>query len=108
MSNPHTLQWLGLEEATTSGKKWTAHFRDTSTGKIFSTHFGARGYEDYTMHGDKNRRENYWNRHTRDLDTLDPSKPGYLSLYLLWGPSTNLKRNVKLYLKHFRIPDKSS
>jgi hypothetical protein len=60
------------------------------------------------MHGDQKRRRNYWSRHMRDLDTNDPSKPGYLSFYLLWGPSTDLAKNVKLYLKRFRIPDKSS
>lgn len=105
---PHTLQWLGMEKSTVSGKKYTAYFRDTSTGKEFRTHFGAAGSEDYTMHHDPNRRQNYLNRHEKDLDTMDPSRAGYLSYYITWGPSTNLQQNVKSFLRKFKIPDKSN
>jgi hypothetical protein len=104
----HTLQWLGMEKSTVSGKKYTAYFRDTSTGKEFKTHFGAAGSEDYTMHHDPKRRQNYLNRHEKDLDTMDPSRAGYLSYYITWGPSTNLQQNVKSFLRKFRIPDKSN
>lgn len=103
----HTLQWLGWENSTASGKKYTAYFRDSSTGKEFSRHFGAAGSEDYTMHHDPVRRQNYLSRHEKDLDTMDPSKPGYLSYYLSWGPSTSFQQNIKRYLQLFHIPDKS-
>ena len=43
-----------------------------------TTHFGAKGYEDYTMHRDEKRRTNYLARHasreatTRPWDPEDP------------------------------------
>eukprot|EP00965_Chrysotila_dentata_P039509 1313304-Pleurochrysis_carterae.AAC.1 len=53
--------------------KYEAHivFDDGSKKR---TRFGARGYEDYTMHHDKDRRERYWSRHIKDLSTGDPTR----------------------------------
>ena len=48
-------------------KKYDAHFSDGT-----KTSFGASGYEDYTQHHDKARREAYRRRHKDDLDTDDP------------------------------------
>eukprot|EP00965_Chrysotila_dentata_P050968 1690530-Pleurochrysis_carterae.AAC.1 len=39
-----------------------------------TTRFGDRAYEDYTMHGDKDRRLRYWSRHIKDLSTGDPTR----------------------------------
>ena len=63
--------------------------------------FGAEGYSDYTIHKDKERRERYRDRHSKDLATRDPYKPGYLSYYILWGDSTSLDKNVKKYNEMF-------
>jgi hypothetical protein len=77
-------------------KKWRAEFSDGS-----HTDFGAAGYEDYTQHHDKDRRANYLKRHAPDLETGDVTRAGYLSYYILWGPSTSMTSNIRSYKKRF-------
>jgi hypothetical protein len=70
-------------------------------GERRTTRFGAKGYDDYLTHKDKERRDNYRARHKKDLETNDPTKAGYLSMYILWGDSTNFRENV--YKHHSRL-----
>ena len=79
-------------------KKFRAVFSDGS-----HIDFGASAYEDYTQHHDKERRRLYWKRHAKDLRTENPQSAGYLSLFLLWGDSTNLNTNLKRYKQMFHI-----
>ena len=72
-------------------------------GKTKTTHFGAKGMEDYTTHKDKERRSRYRKRHKKDLRTKDPTRAGYLSYYILWGDKTNLKDAIKDYKKRFNF-----
>lgn len=46
-------------------------------------HFGQYGYEDYTKHKDKLRRERFLNRNHK-WSNMDKYTPGYMSYYLLW------------------------
>lgn len=85
-----------LEEAGDGKHKWIAYFED---GR--KTRFGAVGYEDYTQHKDKERRERYRSRHEKDLKTGDPYRAGFLSYYILWGDSTSIRANVKAYNRRF-------
>eukprot|EP00965_Chrysotila_dentata_P091642 3025798-Pleurochrysis_carterae.AAC.1 len=79
-----------------SSHKYEAYFVLDDDSKK-TTRFGARGYDDYTMHKDKNRRERYWLRHVKDLHTNDPTRAGYLSLFILWGEETDLHRAISKY-----------
>lgn len=65
--------------------------------------FGAKGYEDYTMHKNKLRRERYLNRHRSREDWTNPQTAGALSKYILWGESTNLQKNIQLFKKRFNL-----
>ena len=76
-------------------KKYKAIFIKDD-GKTKTVHFGANGYEDYTQHHDKKRRDLYRNRHEKDLKD-DPMRAGYLSYYILWGNSTNLQANIRSF-----------
>jgi len=74
---------LRLDKITKSpigAKKWRAHFFYATTED-----FGATGYSDYTIHKDKDRRDNYIARHANDLDTDDPRRAGYMSMFVLWN-----------------------
>jgi len=51
------------------GKKWI--------------HFGQLGYEDYTKHRDKHRRDLFRVRNAK-WAVAPPMTPAYLSYYLLW------------------------
>eukprot|EP00965_Chrysotila_dentata_P129729 4288668-Pleurochrysis_carterae.AAC.2 len=69
-------------------------FFEFDDGTTKKTSFGDRKYEDYTMHEDKDRRERYWRRHVKDLRTNDPTRAGYLSLFILWGDETDIHRAI--------------
>mgnify|MGYP003665191889 FL=1 len=87
-------------------KKWTAVFK-LDNGKEKKVHFGFNNPKDpkndYTLHNDKQRREKYRKRHAKDLKTNDPLRAGYLSYYILWGDSTNIKTNIADYRKRFNL-----
>jgi hypothetical protein len=85
-----------------SGKKFKAVFTKDN-GRTKTTHFGARGMDDYTKTKDKEQRKRYRSRHQKDLQTNDYTKAGYLSYYLLWGNSTSLRENIKSYKKRFNL-----
>ena len=76
-------------------KKYTAYFTDNNKEKI--AHFGLKGSSDYLIHKDKERRKRYLIRHKNDLNTNNPIKPGYAALFLLWGRTTSLAGNIKIY-----------
>ena len=82
-------------------KKYTATFM--INGKEKKVSFGGKGYTDYLLSKDKERRDRYRKRHAKDLKTGDPTRAGYLSYYLLWGDSTSLKENIKSYKKRFKL-----
>lgn len=66
------------------------------------TDFGARGYSDYTIHRDKERRRRYRIRHARDpID--DPRTAGALSWHLLWGESVSLRANIRAFRARFQV-----
>jgi hypothetical protein len=83
-------------------KKLKAVF-ETDTGRTKTTHFGARGMDDYTKTHDKEQRERYRTRHKKDLLTKDPTKAGFLSFYVLWGDSTSVQQNIADYKRRFNL-----
>jgi len=87
---------LRVERSPNPQKKWRAFFNN---GK--HTDFGAAGMDDYTLTKSKEARALYVNRHLKDLKTGDPTRAGYLSMFLLWGPYTSLEKNIKFYKKKF-------
>ena len=74
-----------------------------NNGRKKTTHFGAKGMDDYTITHDANQRDRYRARHAKDLTTNDPTKAGYLSYYILWGNSTSRTQNINEYKKRFNL-----
>jgi len=93
---------LVISTSTKKDKKLMAEFFDGDKKKV-TTHFGAKGMDDYTLTGDKDARERYRTRHKKDLDTKDPTRAGFLSYYILWGDSTSRDKNIKDYKKRFNF-----
>jgi hypothetical protein len=83
------------------GKKYRAVFDIDGRRKV--TDFGAKGMLDYTLTGDEERRDQYRLRHKKDLHTGDPTRAGFLSYYLLWGPFSSLKKNIAHFVVKFRL-----
>ena len=65
-------------------------------------HFGAKGYSDYTIHHDKDRRSNYRKRHHSGKNAR-PMTPNALAYHILWGDSTSLQTNIKVFKKKYKI-----
>ena len=66
------------------------------------TSFGALGYEDYTQHGDKKRKQLYLNRHRKNEDWSNPKTAGALSRWILWNKPT-LEESINNYIKKFNM-----
>lgn len=58
-------------------------------GKIVS--FGAKGYSDFTLHKDSDRKDRYLSRHSNDPQSI--FTPGGLARDILWS-KPNLKNAV--------------
>jgi len=96
------IKLIEVKASPVSGKKLRAVFSDGS-----HTDFGASGYSDYTRHGDRERRDRYIERHAKDLRTADPTRAGYLSMFILWNKPT-VEASVADYRKRLRSGDWSS
>lgn len=81
----------------TNGKKFKMVFYDTARKKLKTIQFGAVGYEDFTTHGDIQRKMNYIQRHQAREDFNNPMTAGALSFHLLWN-----KRTLSASYKDFR------
>jgi hypothetical protein len=96
------MKLLSVRPATDNKHKYTAVF-EQDNGRKKTTHFGAKGMDDYTKTHDKEQRERYRTRHQKDLATKDPSKAGFLSYYILWGESTSIHQNIASYKSKFNL-----
>jgi hypothetical protein len=92
------MKLLRIIKSPNPAKKWRAEF---DNGR--HTDFGATGYQDYTQSKDPVRRANYLSRHHNDLRTRDPTAPGFLSYYVLWGDSPSMAANIASYKKRFNL-----
>lgn len=91
------MRLLRIVKSPKPDKKWEAQFSD---GKKVS--FGAAGMDDFTLTKDAEQARMYRARHAKDLRTNDPTRPGYLSYYILWsGP--DMAKNIRAYKKMFNL-----
>lgn len=91
---------LKIQKSTKPDKKLQAVFIDCVTGRTKTVHFGAAGMSDYTIHKDKQRKQRYINRHSKNENWNDPMTAGSLSRWILWNKPT-LKDSITDYKKKF-------
>ena len=87
-----------MKKSTKSDKKYMVLI-----GKK-TIHFGAKGYEDYTIHMDKDRMKRYKNRH-RSRENWKKSgieTAGFWSKWILWN-KPNLMSSIRDAEKKFNI-----
>ena len=94
--------FVKIYKSNNKNKKLKAVFYDKNNIKITTIHFGAKGYEDYTIHKDNKRKLSYLNRHSKE-NWKTPMSAGSLSRYILWGPFTDLKKNIEFYKALFNL-----
>ena len=93
---------LSVKKSPNPKKKWRAEFLMES-GRTRNTDFGAAGMDDYLHTGDKEQRKRYRERHKKDMETGDPTRAGYLSMFILWGDSQNFEKNLAAYKRRFGV-----
>ena len=91
LSSYQSLRLVRLEPSKLANKRFTAVFNDGTR-----THFGDPNGIAYIDHKDMQRRTRYWQRHQKDLRTMDPRRAGYLSWYILWQ-SLSLTKSIRDY-----------
>ena len=79
-----------------------ATFFNVATGRSKVTHFGATGYEDFTIHKDVARRQRYLDRHKNKEEWSDPTTAGALSRWILWNKPT-LVASIADFKKRFKL-----
>ena len=82
------INLISIKPSSKPDKKLMATFEINGKQKV--THFGQRFASDYIIHNDIKRRNRYIFRHHKDIRTGDPSRAGYLSLFILWNKLTIL------------------
>ena len=81
------MKRVEIKPSKIKGKKLTAVFYEDNK-KIKTTHFGASGMSDYTIHKDDKRKERYLNRHRARENWNAPMTAGALSRWILWNKKT--------------------
>lgn len=81
----------GIDRSTRKDKKYVATVLDKNNNKLNKVHWGNSNYDDYYVHKDKNRRNNFKARHgaikLKDgrLASEDPRQPSYYAMNANWG-----------------------
>lgn len=86
----------------------------TDSGEIKSIHFGARGYNDYTIYSKMAKqgkitqeeadakKQAYISRHKVNENFEKPDSAGALSYWILWNKPT-IRESISSYKKHFKF-----
>tara|TARA_R110002126_G_scaffold21933_1_gene78823 strand:- start:595 stop:882 length:288 start_codon:yes stop_codon:yes gene_type:complete len=90
-----------IKKSTNKNKKFMAIFYDGNK-KIKTTHFGAAGMSDYTIHNEDARKKRYLDRHRKRENWNDFKSAGSLSRYILWNKKT-LDASIADYKKKFNL-----
>jgi len=88
-----------ITSSAKSDKKYDVFVVDGNTMKTIS--FGAKGYEDYTIHHDSKRKQSYMRRH-RNEDWGNPFTAGFWAKHLLWNKKT-LKESADDIITNYGI-----
>ena len=104
------IKLLSIKKSKIQGKKYTATFEVNNKKKVI--HFGAAGMSDYTRNKDPERRKRYITRHKKDLNTKNPVRAGFLSMFILWnkkslgGSIADYRRRLNIYNRTGKFPVK--
>ena len=73
---------------------------DAVIDKTKTVSFGAKGYSDFTIHKDEDRRDRYIKRHKTNENWNDPTTAGFYSRWVLWNKPT-MKESITDLNKKF-------
>ena len=93
--------YIQLDKSNREDKKYKAIFFDDKRRKLLTSHFGAKGYDDYTYHQDDERKNRYLQRHSNE-NWEDFTSSASLARYLLWNKKS-ISASFNDYLKRFNL-----
>ncbi len=73
---------------------------DAVIDKTKTVSFGQKGYSDFTIHKDDDRRDRYIKRHKVNENWNDPTTAGFYSRWVLWNKPT-MKESITDLNKKF-------
>ena len=85
-----------ITKSKTKDKKYDAIIDGKKT-----IHFGAKGYSDFTIHKDEERKDRYINRHKKTENWSDPKTAGFYAKNILWNKKS-VKASVEDTNKRFK------
>jgi hypothetical protein len=92
------MDLISIKKDIDGKHKMVATFKNKTTGRAKTTHFGAVGYSDFTKHKDEERKKKYIARHKTRENWNDLTSAGALSKHILWS-KPSLKESIDDY-KH--------
>lgn len=92
---------VAFMDSEKSDKKMKAVFT-YADGHQKTTHFGGKGYSDFTIHKDPKRKQRYLDRHERNEDWGDPTSAGALSRWVLWNKKSKTA-SIEDYKRRFDL-----
>ncbi len=98
MSKPISVK---ISKSTKPEKKLMAVFQ-LDNGRSRTTHFGARGMDDYTKTKNKEQRKRYLDRHRRRENWASPMTAGALSRWILWNKESR-GASISAYKRRFKL-----
>ncbi len=73
---------------------------DAVIDKTKTISFGAKGFSDYTIHKDDDRKDRYIKRHKTNENWNDPTTAGFYAKHVLWNKPT-MKESIADLNKKF-------
>jgi hypothetical protein len=95
------MKLLKVERSSNKLKKYMATF--DLGNKTKKVHFGSKGSSTFLDHKDDKKKAAYLARHKVNENWSDPLTAGSLSMNLLWGSTTSLEQNIKVFKKKFNL-----
>ena len=83
-----------LTKSDKKDKKYKVYLFDNAKNKTKIINFGQKGYEDYTIHKNELRKQNYISRHKKNEDWNNPFTAGFWAYNLLWNKKT-IKESIR-------------
>ena len=99
------LRLVKIVKSPNPEKKFMAVFE--KDGRKKSTHFGAKGYQNYggtgkARHLSEERKKRYIARHSKRENWRDPTSAGALSRWVLWN-KPSLRESISDYKRRFKL-----
>jgi len=95
------MKLLSIKPSTKDDKKYMATF-ETDAGRTKTTHFGAKGYDDFIKSKNEVKKAAYIARHKVNENFQNPTTAGALSRWILWNKPT-LSASIADYKRKFNL-----